>query len=459
MVNCKKMLLGLGLLVAGSCQASVYLDAKNYNGAYVPPAGSGEIIFTASSPAIAQTIQNSGAVPPPPPPTPPTPPGPSGKWALNTAKGKNGAAPGFSSQLIGPDDSSSNVIAGMVVNSDGSFVTVGTNEVTSYTYLQVARFLNSGELDTSFNSDGYNNVMRADAAAGVISDGSGGYYVAADSFVINIKADGTQNTNFGNNSSGNHSYTPTEQSGIVGIARQSTGSVVCLARASDGTLKTYLMASGGATTAAVGYANAEVYPCCCAIDGSDKALITGLQDSNAYVYRLTADITLDSTFSGTGSLTLPSNFSPKAIAVLSDNSMIIVGATGGSSSTMQAVKVTSAGILDWSVIIPSLTAGSFDTANSVVVISEGFALGGASINSDYYGYFATVLLNPDGSHNTKFSISGETTLVTGTAVVQPVAAFSNAYAIGYQPATGSTGLVVTGVSNTRYGAVFYTNNA
>ncbi len=470
MANHKKRLLSLCMLLVGSCcqGMSIYLLPKNYTGSYI--AQGGATVFTASSPEIAQNIQNSGAVPPPTPPLGDT-------WALNTAKGGNGT--GLSSQAIG---SGTNTVAGMVVNADGSFVTAGTNTYLGSTYLQVARFLNNGVLDTAgFNTagtPGYSNFFYTGVTAkGVISDGSGGYYVVGGTtsaggvgFVTHILSNGTQDTTFGTGTPFYY-YAPTGQSSFVGIVRQSSGNAVCVGIASGtAALKTYLMTSAGATVAgSTNYTNSSI-PVCCAIDSNNKTLITATDGSNNKVYRLNATATgLDTSFgdfsSGFCFLPVNTSFTPRAMAVLSDNSMVIVGYVPSGTPNITIVKVTSAGILDpsfgsgtGSVTVPSLltAARSGDYSSAVVVIPEGFAIGGYAYNdTTIQNSFVTVLLAANGSLNTKFSIPGET-IIAGTAVVQPSSGHSSsAYAIGYQPVTGSTGLVVTGYANSVYGAAFY----
>ena len=460
MVHHKKIVLGVLFLAGGYCQGmSIYLRPKNYTGSYI--AQGGATVFTASSPLINQTIQDSGAVPPPTPPVGTT-------WALNTAKGGNST--GLSSRIIGM--AGTNSIAGMIVNSDGSFVTVGTNTDSGSTYLQVARFLNNGVLDTAgFNATGYINLSYPSITAkGVISDGSTGYYVAGGStagFVTHILSNGTQDTSFGGGTP-TYYYAPGGQSSFVSIVRQSGGNVVCVGTDS-GSLKTFLMTPAGATVGGyTSYTNVDITPQFCAIDSNDKVVIASTSGGGTNrIYRLNAGVTgLDTSFGTGGYYELPStaSFTIGAIAVCSDNSIIVAGRTSGVAQ-IKAFKITSDGALDLtfgsgtgSVTVPSLLtpAGSGNYSNAVVVIPEGFAIGGLAYNgTTFQNSFVTVLLAANGSLNTAFSIPGETT-IAGTAVVQPSSGNSSAaYAIKYQPVTGSTGLVVTGYANSVYGAAFY----
>ena len=458
----KKMLLHLILVVANYCQGSVYLNPKDYTLSYLPPRG--QIVLTADSPYLALFLENSGAVPPPVPPTP------RGTWALNTNKGGNGTGISY---LSIDEDSLVTTISAMTVNADGSFATVGTAEIgTTNIPLQIARFVNLGTHDTTFNAAGTPGYLdlqggTENTSYAIIKDGFGGYYVSGanatyNGYVAHIASNGTQDTAFGG---AGHFYSPSVAA-VIGLARQSGGTVVCASTATTGaTLQVNLMTDAGIGTGTP-YTDTSFTPVGCAIDSSDRTLIVGTKGGGATVTRILPNASLDTTFGVAGYVALTAGFQPAAIAVdPSDNSMIIVGSDSSTPTKIQAVKVASAGVLDpsfgtdGSVIVPNLigTAGYTDTATAVVVIPEGFGIAGQAFDGTQI-YFATVLLTPTGSLNSSFSIPGETTIVgAGAAVVSPGETDEDclATAIGYQTVTGSAGLVVTGRAFNQYGAVFY----
>ena len=119
----------------------------------------------------------------------------------------------------------------------------------------------------------------------MISDGSGGYYVAGRTtggtfeggFVTHILSNGTQQASWGNRGSSQY-YLPSGQTDFClnGIVRQSSGNVVCAGlNTTGGTLKIYVMTSAGKDFSgyATNYVNSSIVPQFCAIDSNDKVVI------------------------------------------------------------------------------------------------------------------------------------------------------------------------------------------
>ena len=444
MMSCKKMLLGISLLVGGYCQGSVYYNARDYTRSYLPMSGGSGVVLTADSPSVAQIIASSQ--------TPAT-------WAVNARKG----VAGYINQLIGtaPD-----AINAMVVAPNGTFTVVGSSTSGLTTNSTMIRYGASGALDTSFNSMGYAFFDLAsganDSLTSVCFDASGqGYYVGANlvtavrGAVAHVTSAGALDTSFGTAGLFTSGYFT-----VSGVALQSTGGIVYTGQNSGaGTFFVDRLTSAGIADASfTAYTNnATMSSAGIAVDSQGRIIVVGGLVGTLYVYRFLPNGGLDTTFNGTGWYSLATS-QGRAVAVLPDDSIVVAGCNN-TATLFKVVKLTSAGILD-------ITFGAgtgivtFPFGGLVTVTARAITLlpsGQIAVSGQSNGFFAIMLLNSDGSLDTTFTIPGQTT-TPGTAVFQIGGVSSILYASGYQNIADS-GLVVAGTTGVvaQVGAVFYTN--
>lgn len=455
MVHGKKVWVALVLLVGGYIEAhnhggSVYDNGQDYRKNYFPSQAGG-LVLTDDSPQLAQLINNSQV--------PPT-------WALNLRKGRSG----YINQTVGtaPD-----IVTAMAMESNGTFVAVGSSSVGGVARSTIGRVLPNGSFDTGFNGTGYltfDALTGADKLSAVILDGSNtGYYVGASlvtpgasgGALAHITTSGAVDTSFG---TGGIFTTAALFRSIAGIARQSSGNIVYTGESTGGAgnFSVARVTSAGVddTTFTV-YTAATMTVTSIAIDSQDRVVVVGGIAGTLYVYRFMPNGGLDTTFNGTGIYTL-AGIHGRAVAVLSDDSIVVAGDIAAGTS-LRVVKLTSAGALDTNFgggtgIVASPFTAAATISGAITLLPNGQIAVAARSNS----FFACMLLNSDGSFDTQFVIPGQTT-TPGTALVQ-IQAASEAYGIGYQNIADS-GLVVLGVTNYtvgisgNLGVVFYTNAA
>ena len=443
MMSCKKMLLGISLLVGGYCQGSVYYNARDYTRSYLPMSGGSGVVLTADSPSIAQIISGNQ-----------TP----GTWAVNTRKG----TAGYINQLIG---GSPDVVLAMIVAPNGTFTLVGAfSNVEDFSFM--ARFIASGALDTSFNSMGY---VTFDLAAGsdfftsVCFDASGqGYYVGANcsgldrGAIVHVTSAGALDTSFGTAGL----FTAPVYRTVSGVVLQSTGGIVYTGQnIGANTFFVNRLTSAGVTDASfTAYTNTTMVSTGIAVDSQGRIIVVGGTVDTLYVYRFLPNGGLDTTFNGTGWYSLATSFG-RAVAVLPDDGIVAVG-SDNLETLFKVVKLTSSGILDTTfgagtgIVTSPFTGIGNTTARAITLLPTGQIAVSGVFEVDF---FATMLLNSDGSLDTTFTIPGQTT-IPGTAVFRIGGGASSSFASGYQNIADS-GLVVAGMTGgaPQVGAVFYTD--
>jgi len=382
-----------------------------------------------------------------------------GTWAVNQRKGDAG----YVNQLIGtaPD-----TVSAMVMDSNGVFTVVGSS---AGQYAMMSRFLANGSLDTTFGSMGYVNFdidATADSFTSVIFDASGqGYYLGISldmsHGIMHVTNAGAIDTSFG--TMGLFTAVSATFQSVIGVALQSTGNIVYTGLGSLANS----FAVGRITPAGVADSSFTVYdpgasivPKAIAVDSEDRIIVVGTAVGSALrVYRLLPNGALDTSFNGTGYFSLAGT-NGLAVAVLSDDSIIAVG-DNAAHTEFKVVKLNDMGVLDTTFgagtgIVTPFPGIATTTAQAVTLLPHGMiAVSGQSDNN-----FVTVLLNSDGSLNPQFTIAGQTT-IPGTAKMQ-IQLKSKSYGIGYQNIPDS-GLVVSGVTYATVadavGAVFYTDAA
>lgn len=443
-----KRALGLMVLMVSSCQASSYNKEYDYNKSYLPD-GEETLVLTNDSPALDQILKNNTQ---------------EGIWAINKRKAQQGKA-------VYPIPTVPDIVNAMLMNDDGSFVVVG-GATTGAGQSMIARFLPDGSYDALFRGDGY-AVFDASFAGGanslssIISDGttSNGYFVGgslpANGGIGHLTYAGTLVTTFGGAGTGIFTA-PAPFTTVSGLAMQSSGNIVYTGLATANNFAVNRITPAGVTdTTFTAYTAATMGATGIAIDSQDRVIIVGRNTGTnvGYVYRFGANGGLDTTFNGTGSYSLAA-FNVYAVAVLPDNSLIVVG--DDNLNSFKVIKLTPAGILDTNfgtrgVFTIRIVNTEASSARSVVILPNGeIAVAGLGDDGKGGGDMQAILLFPEGTLDARFDLKDKF-IVPGTVVINMAPKIAGS-AVKYQNSVDS-GLVIGGVANQNVVLVFLADAA
>lgn len=232
---------------------------------------------------------------------------------------------------------------GLAVLPDGRFVISGHTAGVGEPELLVARFQANGQPDTTFNGTGYATLALPDAGVygrKVALVPGGGIAVVANVFgaipeniaVVQFTATGQLDTSFDSDGIALHAVNGT----AFGILRQSTGNFVIFGRTGPGDYLAFRVTASGAPDPSFGYAGivtADFGAEEAALDGvlqpDDKIVLAGTGGGNSGVVRLNANGAFDATFGNNGIQVVPlSALRPDgatAIALQSDGKILIGG--------------------------------------------------------------------------------------------------------------------------------------
>jgi uncharacterized delta-60 repeat protein len=352
----------------------------------------------------------------------------------------------------GSDDSAYSVS----VQADGRIIVAGQTYDGSHFDSALARVNADGTLDTGFNGTGkltlpvstsddyaYSTTVQADGkilVAGASFNGS-----KFDFALSRLNADGTLDTGF--NSTGKL----TLPIGSIGDLAQSVtvqpdGKIVlagysvngsgnydfALARVNaDGTLDTAFNGTG-TLTLAFGSANDQAHSVVLQPDG--KIIVAGLantgSDLDFALSRVNADGTLDTSFNGTGKLTVPvgdGNDGGYSVTLQPDGKIVVAGiGSSGAFADFGIIRVNPDGSLD-----DSFNAANANTLGGTIAYTEDaapVALDGAvsiydpelSAADDYSGASVTLARHAGASSDDVFSAMGNLALSGGNAVLSGV---------------------------------------
>ena len=320
------------------------------------------------------------------------------------------------------------VIAGYVYDSDGFYNAA------------IARYLQNGTLDNSFNTTGYFNLFLDDnSETDAVAIQSDGKIVAAghalnssldvDFLVIRLKSDGSLDSTFGTNG-----ITITDFDGYndygYEIAIQSNGKILVSGSSYDGDYDEFAIArynadgsldssfsADGWLMEIVGSGNSEVFGL--AVEPGGKIYAGGYcengTDSDFGLIRLNNDGTMDNTFNSTGEVVTDIdgyNECLNALVLQTDGKIVTGGfANNDSDDDFALVRYNTDGTLDDTfdgdgIQTTDLFFSSDEDVFSVKLQQDGkiIASGTAYDNTQYY--FALARYNTDGSLDTDFSGDG-----------------------------------------------------
>ncbi len=271
--------------------------------------------------------------------------------------------------------------------NDGKIVMAGNGYNGSDTDFSVIRLNSDGSLDTSFNSSG--NAMLGFGAA----DTATSMQILSDGKIV--------------------------VSGYSSIGGNEDYSVVRLN--SDGSLDTSFNNSGKASFA-VGSGRDQARGL--AIDSNGKIILGGEaigSTTNFALIRVNTNGTLDTSFNSNGKLLVPIGSSGdfgNVVAIQSDGKILLAGDYFAANGVRVAViRVNPDGSLDTSfnsngkVTLAGSSVGDYCTAIALQSDGKIVLSGYSQIGSKYYNVITR--LNADGSLDTTFNSTGQTTISTG----------------------------------------------
>ncbi|WP_075086540.1 tandem-95 repeat protein [Mariniblastus fucicola] len=317
-------------------------------------------------------------------------------------------APTFSvpGKLAADWSSGDDAVYDSILDASGRTVVVGESDGD----FVVARYNSDGSLDNTFGTNGLatydENLNDRFTSVALQSDGkilAAGYEDDGGSqsgFALRFNTDGSLDTTFGSSGviSGLGSFEH-----ITGVDERYDGRVVLVGGDSSGNLRVSVHATGGSQTQGQTISSALA-----PVDFqllSDGKIVTLSQNSGGHfeITRLNGDLSLDTTFDGDGIRTV--NFgggdTPYSIALQTDGSYVLAGASGSDSLVM---RIDSTGQLD----------NTFGTGGRLVGVGEADEVLDVQIASDGKivlstkddaGY-AIVRLNTDGTLDTTFDGDG-----------------------------------------------------
>ncbi|MBK9155555.1 MAG: VCBS repeat-containing protein [Chloracidobacterium sp.] len=356
-------------------------------------------------------------------------------------------------------------VTGSVLLPDGSLVVVGSVRVGSSYDSFVSKFTPNGLPDPSFDVDGTvitSLSTGSDGAGSVAVQDDGKLIVAATrtnvdngrtQFVIlRYMANGTLDNSFDgdgilvlpfpalNNAEG-RDVIVTEDNKIIAVGRNSSAFAVVKLNP-DGTLDS---AFGDSGIVSMSISGNDLSLTRVALLSDGRIVLAGTRrfggtNYHFAVVRLNANGTLDTSFDGDGlavtkvGVGTPDQDAARAVVVQHDDRIVVAGDSNNGSGTFfdaAAVRYNLDGSLDQTfggdgkVHIPF--GNDYDAANDIALQQDGkLVLAGNSIvGSD--SQFALARINPDGSPDMTFGISGKvvTYVPPGRSVIRSVAVLPN----------------------------------
>ena len=348
--------------------------------------------------------------------------------ALDTTFGTGG-------KVTTPIGSSDDYGFSVALQSDGKFVVAGQSTIGSNVDFAVARYTDTGALDSTFNAGKVTTpIGNGNDQANAVDVQSDGKIVAVgashngtnnDLALVRYLANGTVDTSFG----GTGKITTSVGSGnesLSAVAMQSDGKIVVAGQVHNGTNEDFLVArytsAGGldwSVNTAFGTVDDAAYGMAIQPDG--KIVVVGAaiigSTFDFAVARYNTNGTLDTTFDGDGKVTTPITTTgqgydyAQSVAVQPDGKIVVGGHTSdGTNLQFAAVRYNANGSLDTTfdgdgkVIIP--VGSGDDVGTSLALQSDGKILLAGETAQGGFKDFALVRLNTNGSLDTTFHFDG-----------------------------------------------------
>lgn len=262
----------------------------------------------------------------------------------------------------------SNAIANAtIVQSNGYIVVAGSANIGGVTQALVARYTNTGALDSTFNGGAVTTVVGESAVFNGVIQQSDGKIVAVGSanlttnpqyIVVRYNTNGTLDTTFGNQ--GISTSVQGASSIANAIAQQSNGQLVIVGTSSiatgvaryftarlngNGTLDTTFGSNGSIIA---GYGTLSIATNVLIQPSNQYIIVTGYGAANYLAVRYTTTGSIDTTFGNSGifSGVFGGNVTQCFDSVLQSDGKIVLG--GFSANNFGLMRITSAGVIDTS---------------------------------------------------------------------------------------------------------------
>jgi uncharacterized delta-60 repeat protein len=364
----------------------------------------------------------------------------------------NGGLPGAQTQLISLGSGDFTNTSSVTVDASENITVAGTvQDATNITKFAIARIGANGALDPSFNGTGtlaatYIGTQDIGSAKSVLeADGSLliAFTASQDnlSYLAHFTASGQLDAGFGNGGYqqvGNASFQLAglaASSGNIYVAGSSAGQIQVLAFTSSGAVNS---AFGSGGVAGVSFGTDATFAGAIKVDASGRIVVVGT-DSTATnndfaIARLTAGGQLDSSFNGTGEVSI--NFGPvldasnnsvnvdavaNAVAIDGAGRIVVAGSANNANGdeNIAVARLNSNGSIDATFGAGGITSTGFGSGNSGFGNAVAIDLAG---NVDVGGYvfnttnstssFEIIRLTPAGAPDTSFNGSGQLTLAS-----------------------------------------------
>lgn len=325
---------------------------------------------------------------------------------------------------------SQNQANSVLMQADGKIIIAGMTVIDNVQQFLVVRYTTDGNLDVTFGTNGCQTTVLGDSAVayGVALDASGNIVVVGASVLNGVSSialarydsTGALDNTFGVNgtvltgiSSGSSGYALVIQSDgkivVTGSVLQSNDVWIPIVRYnSDGSLDTSFGTNGitiiTIEDCAIGYSLIQ--------QPDGKFVIGGFAEGNAFVVRVNDDGTIDTTFNGTGSISIQSGLSSfvRGTGLQSNGKIIVAGYTNGQCFLS---RLNTDGTLDTTFGTNGITTNNFSNYNIALDVaidsSDRIIIAGLSADTPIAARYTS-----NGVLDTTFGIQGLTSIVCGT---------------------------------------------
>lgn len=325
---------------------------------------------------------------------------------------------------------SQNQANGVVIQADEKIIIAGSATIENIQQILIARYTSSGILDTTFGINGCQTTIVGDSAVayGIALDASNRAIVVGASVLNGVSSivltrytsAGILDTTFGINgivltgiSSGSSGYALVIQSDgkivVTGSVLQSNDVWIPIVRYnSDGSLDTSFGTNGitiiTIEDCAIGYSLVQ--------QPDGKFIIGGFAEGNAFVVRVNNDGTIDTSFNGTGSISIQSGLSSfvRGTGLQSTGKIVVAGYSNGQCFL---ARLNTDGTLDTTFGIDGISTNNFSSYNIaldiVIDTTDRIIIAGLSADIPIAARYTA-----NGVLDTTFGVQGLASIMCGT---------------------------------------------
>ncbi|MFZ5953501.1 MAG: hypothetical protein ACOYT8_00195 [Candidatus Dependentiae bacterium] len=354
------------------------------------------------------------------------------------------------------------------LQSTGKIIIAGTATMNDQYIIIVARYLSSGDLDTTFGSGGIVETTLGSAASAyalaiqpddsIVIAGSAIITNTNYGFVARYSSEGVLDNSFGTN--GITTITQDDGIALFSLALPGDGTIVVGGSVTTGLQQNFFVArylSTGVLDATFGTGGVSIAN----ITGSDTAQKVLVQSDGKPVLigssildgfsvismaRFTPAGALDATFGTNGIVT--TNINTQAFgfcgALQTDGSIVVGGGSvnGGDPTQTTVVRYTSAGAIDTSFGMNGIVTTNLAISNQAQALrinTNGNIITAGIANAGSSSFIMLTQLNSDGSFDASFGAGGIAGIVTISNTTGSTGPIGNTGSIGATGNTGATG--------------------